>query len=120
MNLANGIGLVIEKRDDPVLVGLGQIQFFLDLAGHRRVIGRSTRPSVIGVHWVHMPTDPHRDFRMQSALASSFSTRVVQNPIPTPKNTVWDQLLVTRLLLSSRTIHEKMIRGIKQPRHRSV
>ena len=94
VNLAHGIGVVINQSYNAVVVVSLDIEFFVNLALDGRVVGGLTKMVDASIDRIDVSSDPDGALGMQARLARSFPPSVMQHLPVMMENTVGDDLLV--------------------------
>ena len=86
-------GRVIVDQADPTRpAGAGDLDFLVELAPHRRLVGIEALSS-LGVFFRHVPADAQRSQPVQPGLALRFASRVAEDGVATAEDDVGDDLL---------------------------
>jgi hypothetical protein len=118
MDLADGIGVVVDEGDDGLRVAAIEVKFLGQFTGNCSVVGGSAGATVAGVHRIDVAADADGDLGVKAALPTRAAASVMKNAVAVADHAVSDELLVGRVFFSCGAVHEEVVRRIEKAIHR--
>ena len=114
VDLADGIGVVVEEGDDAVGVGEVEDEFLVEFAFDGGAVGVGAGAAFAGVDRVDVAADADGAEGVEAGLAAGFAAGVVEDAGAGADDAVGDELLVGGVFLGGGAVHEEVVGGVEQ------
>lgn len=114
VDLADGVGVVVDEPDDGVGVVAVDVELFVDFAFDGSEVGGLSEVFFAGVHGVDMAADAEGALGVEAGFAGGFSTGVVEVAPLVVEDAVGDELFVGGVVFGDGAVHEEVVGGVEE------